>query len=980
MSEPAPLPDAIRFADPCRAQRFYAAAVERLPQAGDRLAALLSRSPDPSAGLETLDRFLDLGPQAAELIDTPRRLDAALTVFAHSRFLSDTLLRYPELLPWALSAEQFDRIPAAEELRGELGAIRPDADDAEAALHLARFKRMQLLRIAVRDLMGAADVAVTTLELSNLADALIEGARDHIRRRLEQRFGRPLLHVGGSILEGRFVVLALGKLGGRELNYSSDIDLIYLHTGGGETAGPVRTSNRDFFNQLAERLTALLSQMTPEGFAYRVDLRLRPEGGAGELVPPLDGAVHYYNNRARDWELQMLIKARPAAGDMRLGREFLRLVQPLIYRTSTDFSTIEKVAESRDRIQKKLRSKTRAPERVDVKLQPGGIRDVEFLVQCMQRLYGGADPFVRSGGTLFALHRLHEKGYVSMRDYSRLAAAYQYLRTLEHRLQLVDNRQTHEIPTRQEELEILAERMSAAARGGPSDMKGALKAHFRQVRAIYDRVVRSQEPTEIIPDGESEAAVLDLPEADHSWRTTLRHLERRSPALAAALATLPIRRGGEAFGHFLDRIAETPPVLDAFAENPDLLRCTADLIEHSAYLGAQLARYPLDVLELEDVAGVSGTADPSGDPDRRLQSLDDHPEAAPLFDTAVSANEKSMLLRRIYRKRMLRLLADSAHQGRPIFTSLARTSDIADWVIRSAYRIALEEMGSHGSLRAPDSRLQVVALGRLGMREFDLGSDADLAYILPDEARGDAPWWTQFAAHMTDVISSYTTEGMIFSVDARLRPRGRDGDLIQTESAFRSYFENGAEAWEALAYLKARAVAGDVPRGTRLLAELQQIGWRRFALSGDSAPLLTEMRRKIEQEQGAKNPLKAGVGGYYDIDFILLYLRLKGSGSFFEYLSTPQRIEVIRADGRLGDDEADALMQAATFYRALDHAIRTATGQSSGVVPPALPLQETILELLRRWSAVPTTAQPLPSLVADMRQRTRAMYRKVFEA
>lgn len=422
------------------------------------LKLLLKQMPDPDSAAAGLDRFLDQGELAVSAASSSNYLlHAALTVFSHSNYLGDALIRHPELLAWAMERERFFRPLSAEELRTELGWIPAKADDDQAALTLARFKRMQLLRIALRDLLGAATLAEVTLELSNLADALIEGAHDHLRQQLAARHGRPLSPADSGPIESRFVALAVGKLGGRELNYSSDIDLMYLHTGEGTTSGPIPIPNSELFKQLAARMTNLLSRMTPEGFCYRVDLRLRPEGAAGELVLPLDGAVSYYHGRARDWELQMLIKARPAAGDLRLGRRFLSLIEGRIYHTTTDFTAIEKVSESRDRIQEKLRRGGKSE--TDVKLARGGIRDIEFLVQCLQRLWGGKDPFVRSGGTLFSLHRLSEKGYLSTPDYARLNAAYQYLRTLEHRLQMLDNRQTHSLPSRQADRDLLERKM-----------------------------------------------------------------------------------------------------------------------------------------------------------------------------------------------------------------------------------------------------------------------------------------------------------------------------------------------------------------------------------------------------------------------------------------------------------------------------------------------------------------------------------------
>ena len=242
-------------------------------------------------------------------------------------------------------------------------------------------------------------------------------------------------------------VIALGKLGGRELNYSSDIDLMFVYAANGETDGEHPISNKEFYKKVANQYTELLSTYTAEGLCYRMDLRLRPDGSLGEICISLDGAKSYYQTRARDWELQMLIKARVAAGDAEAGRELLGAVEPLIYSTTLDFSAVEEVSVTRERISEKLSKRRLGKSAFDVKLAPGGIRDVEFLVQCLQRLHGGRVPWLRHGGTMLALSRLSQKDLLSAAEFGRLIAAYRFLRNLEHRLQFAEDRQTHTLPT-----------------------------------------------------------------------------------------------------------------------------------------------------------------------------------------------------------------------------------------------------------------------------------------------------------------------------------------------------------------------------------------------------------------------------------------------------------------------------------------------------------------------------------------------------
>ena len=284
-------------------------------------------------------------------------------------------------------------------------------------------------------------------------------------------------------------------MGAEELNYSSDIDLMFLYSANGETAGPNRISNREFFKRAANQLTGLLSAYTAEGMCYRVDLRLRPDGSLGEVCIPLDGARQYYSERARDWELQMLIKARVAAGDPATGRALLEFVEPRIYATSTDFQTIEQLSLTRERLTEKLNARHAKQSKagaIDIKLERGGIRDIEFLAQCLQRLYGGAEPWVQHRATLLALARLHDKGVLKEADYGKLAGAYQFLRHLEHRLQLDEDRQTHTLPDDKLVQEHIARRMPGG--GTAASLLDELRAHFDNVTGILRTCGPRQRP------------------------------------------------------------------------------------------------------------------------------------------------------------------------------------------------------------------------------------------------------------------------------------------------------------------------------------------------------------------------------------------------------------------------------------------------------------------------------------------------------
>ncbi len=459
------------FENRARAQSEIRTLSKSLPAAiAGRLDQLLSTSPAPERGLQFFVRLREQQKAAFDrLVSSASGLRYLTAIFTHSRFLTEEILEHPGWLEDLIDGHIQDAL-SSEELRERLERALPPG--VPEPLELAKFRRRQILRIALRDILNIAELPEITGELSELADVLLEVAYERIRADLVAKHGTPHAQEGG---EAYFSVLALGKLGGMELNYSSDIDLLFLYSAAGETTGPLRIANGEFFKLAATKLTTILSTYTTEGMCYRVDLRLRPEGTLGEVCLSLNGARHYYGGRARDWELQMLIKARVAAGDRPTGQALLDFVQSRIYSTTLDFSAIEQLSLTRDRLNEKLTNRQkwrgvsklrdRAKE-IDVKLERGGIRDIEFLAQCLQRLHGGAEPWVRHGGTMLALARLQDKGLLSGNEYGNLASAYRFLRNLEHRLQLEDDLQTHTLPGQQMALEFLARRMPQSGGSG----------------------------------------------------------------------------------------------------------------------------------------------------------------------------------------------------------------------------------------------------------------------------------------------------------------------------------------------------------------------------------------------------------------------------------------------------------------------------------------------------------------------------------
>ncbi|HEY7304092.1 MAG TPA: glutamine-synthetase adenylyltransferase [Bryobacteraceae bacterium] len=943
-----------------------------------QLQAFIDHSSDPQRVAQYVNDFrAHHGQILDELAKDSERLHWLTLIFSSSRFLSEELSRHPE---WILGMDELHSTLTAAQYKSRLDQFLAERGvvGQPSALDLALFRRKELLRVVLRDRLGAGDLASITKELSNLADAILDRALTSVMLQLGEKHGVPLGPGANRQAATAFTVLALGKLGGHELNYSSDIDLMFLYGENGDTSGPQVITNREFFKKVANQLTSLLSTYTGAGVCYRVDLRLRPEGTLGEVCISLDAAKDYYAGRARDWELQMLIKARVAAGDEALGQELLDFVEPSIYSTSLDFSTIETMSETRERITEKLARKRLRKDDLDVKLARGGIRDIEFLVQCLQRLHGARETWVRHGGTLLALSRLHDRDLLSVTEHSRLSGAYRFLRQLEHILQFEDDRQTHSLPSDATDLERIARRMLPAHNSQDQNISAGaqllkeLNRHLESVQAIYERIVHAQRPLYYTP-AQVASTVSEVPQkAVHEdtmiglLTELLERLATPAPRFTESVRNRSVRRSNDKLASFLDYLLKSPAELHLLESQPVLAAWTLQIFELSPFLAEELASCP-ELL-------------------RELRRAVDHPTRRWAFEGLAAPLNDIGGLRRFFRREMFRILAGGVCLPEPVFQTLDSTSALAEFVIARAYRIALARAFEHAHSHAtaekpfhdPQSEMMVVALGRLGMREFDLGSDADLLFIIPDVEVERQRFWTRVAEHLIDILTAYTGDGTILSLDTRLRPNGREGMLVQTESTYVEYFSSKAEAWEGIAYMKARGVAGDTERATQFLNELQQVDWRRYGQGGRSKHDLRQMRMRLQREQGQITPLKAAEGSYYDADFILMYLRLKGAGMFFKSLNTPERIDIVEKMGHLERGDAEFLQQATKHFRALDHAVRVVRGRSEEKIPAAPDQREMIVELMHRWTGERLTDANLDSRLLELQHKMRQLFDRVF--
>jgi glutamate-ammonia-ligase adenylyltransferase len=925
--------EAISFHDPQTArQNCERISLKLSPALARALPALLADSPDPDSALLLLDRLVtEASPETLRLIEShPFLAHYAVAVFGHSWYLGETLIRNADLLQTFLREKHLDRSFSREDFSEALARFRSRSFERDRSLLLARFKRREYVRVMLRDVLRIAPLAETTAEISALSDVLMEAALRDAESAMEHRFGLPQhLDAEGRTVNTPFAVLSLGKLGGSELNYSSDIDLLFVY-GDGPEPPTAPMSNREYFIRLAQQVTEILARPTAEGAVFRIDLRLRPQGNEGELAINSSHALQYYAVTAHDWERQALIKVRYSAGNEALAREFIRQIQPQVYGEQVNFAAIKTALVTREKIDRKRRRQVAAEgqESLDVKIDRGGIRDVEFLVQCLQRVYGGAEPWLRSGGTLFSLQKLHDKRHISSRDFHELTSAYAFLRHLEHRLQLRQGQQVHRLPQSQYELQVLRRSMESLAPGDYrlADLTAAVRERMAAVAEIYQRVIYHQQAHRPLEPAAGEFQLRSLPEAavaDQSHQQMLERLAEDAPELSRAFKSeAPGSAERKNLLRFLSSAFSSSERYAAVLRHQEIIARSLALFELSEYLAETLVRHPEEVSALAEIHSSSPRLT-SGNlfnlsPEDRLAGRD--PVFAYVAGSVAEHREKIALLRRHFRHCMFASGARDIAELRPIYSSLAETTAAAEEAITAAFGIAGAPPG-----------LAVLALGRVGSREFDLLSDADLLFVC-DEAQ-DRRALTKAAEQMMQALSAYTQEGMVFPVDTRLRPRGGEGELLVTPAQLEEYAASEAQPWEALMYTKLRLIAGDASLGRRAVAAAETL-FRRFAGDGDFAAAVRQMRQRLEDTSAPEKSIRTSAGALYDSDFLASFLLVK-NGIHPKLGTLRDRLWRCSAAGVLDKKDAAILDHAAELCRTVEHVLRLVIGRNTRWLPAA---------------------------------------------
>ena len=880
------------------------------PESLAALAYAALFTPLPDMALNSLERISAVVPQA-ELLDVCNRkhhLVQFLALCGSSPFLTNIICRDPGSFR-ALFAERAMELRRTE--AESLAALREFVGDEtgyqEIYPLLRRFKYREILRIAARDLNNLAPLEEVTAELSSLAASCLQIAYEAARRKLVEEHGRPMTITPHGEREADLTILGMGKFGGRELNFSSDIDLIYFYTADeGSTTGVPdghggvrgKISLHAFFVKLGEMISRAISQVTADGYVFRVDMGLRPEGKSGDMAVSQRSAEIYYESWGRSWERTALLKARPVAGDIALGEGILRLLEPFIYRKYHDFNMIEDMKVMKQKIDASL-AREREGE-LNIKLGYGGIREIEFFIQSLQLVYAGKNPALRERTSLTALEKLRDARLITGEECTALRDAYRFLRTVEHRIQVVQERQTHNLPTKEDEFRALARRCGYLRENGVARFREILAGHRSVVSGMYGKLFHTGEQT---PQDEVSPEIKRF--LDHRADPDLVKdllAERRFADVDRAYDSLVVLRDGPARARlternrrtlekiapiFLSHVFESPdpdmaltnlerflvasgsrPSLYALlAEKRELLKLLISLFGMSEFLSKILIGNPplLDSMVTRAHTGFIKSRDEMGT------------EVAALLDQADDFEERLDLLRRYRHEEFLRIGLNDIYGKLGQSEITHQLTTLADVLLFFAYSMAKKELTRHGRpLYLEDgihreADLAVIAMGKMGGFELNYHSDLDIIYIYDRQGMtdGEKPitnheYFAKLGQKIISILSTQTREGYVYKIDTRLRPSGNAGPLVTSLGSFRTYHADESQVWERQALTKARVVIGR-PGFRRELENIITATVYGVSAGDEARKEIRRLRMRMENElaketKGSYN-IKTGRGG-----------------------------------------------------------------------------------------------------------------------
>ena len=972
---------ALGFADTARAERLLTEDLQLdVADADAGLVDAIAAAADPDLALTVLARLpRDAALRAALRADHGLR-DRLIAVLGTSAALGEHLVRHPA--QWrVLAGPGALRPPEPGELRAELLAAAGTEDDPVTALRVAY--RRRLLHLAARDLTGAVTLDETAAELADLAAAAVEAALAIARARLEPEAGRC-----------RLAVIAMGKCGGRELNYASDVDVIFVAApaGGATEDAALRAAT-----QLAAAMIGVCSQPAAEGPLFPVDANLRPEGRDGPLVRTLASHVAYYERWAKTWEFQALLKARPVAGDAELGRDYLRALAPMVWQAAQREHFVADVQAMRRRVLDSLPADQAGRE---LKLGPGGLRDIEFAVQLLQLVHGRTDETLRVPATLEALAALAAGGYVGRQDAAGLASAYRFLRGVEHLLQLYQLRRTHTLPEDPAVLRRIGRAMHPGGGAGQhADPAAELTAQWRQhasqarqlheklfYRPLLEAVARLPgEDVRLTPQA-AQARLEALGYSDPAG--ALRHIAALTAGVSRKTAIqrtlLPVLLGWFAdaaqpdagllsFRQVSEALGDSPWYLRLLRDDTRVAQRMARLLASSRYAAGLLLRAPDAVAMLADDAQLAP---------RPAQAL--HAEAAAATRRHHDPADAVAAALALRRRELLRTAAADVLGLSGIEETGEALSTVAAVTVAAALDAAARKVEQETGRPLP-TRMAVLAMGRFGGHEMGYASDADVMFVHDPRPGADEESATRAAHAVAEELRGMLSRpgpDPALPVDAGLRPEGRQGPLIRTLASYLAYYRRWSLPWEAQALLRAEAVAGDPALGAAFIEAADEI---RYPGGGMAEAAVREVRRLKARMEAERMPrgvdpalqLKLGPGGLADVEWVVQLLQLRHAHAIpaLRTTRTLAALAAARDAGLVTAPDAEVLESAWRLAARIRNAVMLVRGRASDVVPTSQPELSGVARLL---GYAPDSAQDLVQDYRRTARRARAVMERLF--
>ncbi len=812
------------------------------------------------------------------------------------------------------------------------------ADEAGLRTALRQLRQRVMLRVIARDLGGLATLDEVCVTMTALAEVALAAALERLEPALEAELGAPL----ADGRRQRLIVVGMGKLGGGELNVSSDVDLVFVYPEEGETQGGRGVTHQEFFDRLARKLIAALDEASAEGRVFRVDMRLRPWGEDGPLATSFEALEHYFVTQGREWERYAWIKARALSGDRAEDRGWnvqsalSAIVRPFVFRKYLDYGAFAAVRE----LHAQIRAEVTRRELFDhIKLGPGGIREIEFIAQAFQLIRGGRDPSLQLRPTLGALALLAKKQLLPSRVVTELSEAYVFLRRLEHRLQYLDDAQTHELPSSGEDRALVAQSMgfpaweafSAALEGH----RGRVSAHFEDVfstkaapqhplAALWgekDRGAMQARLTELgFRDPEGSAARLEAIRAASRYRGLPQSSRDRFDALAPRIIGAAARRGNPdvtlARGmDLIETISRRAAYLALLDEHPEALDQLVSLMSASSWSAEFLNRHPILLDELLDARVLFAPPDWN----EFARSL-----RRQLMDLAGDTERQMDALREAHHAQVFRLLAQDLAGALTVERLADHLSDLADAMLQVTLELCWTQLpGRH----CDEPRFAIIGYGKLGGKELGYASDLDIIFLHDDAHEQAQENYARLAQRLNNWLTGRTAAGVLFETDLRLRPDGASGLMVSSIDAFRRYQRESAWVWEHQALTRARFCAGDATVGA--IFEIE----RRAILSVERDPTklreeVLDMRQKLLEGHPNTSELfdlKHDRGGMIDIEFIVQYLVLANAHRHPALTANDGNIALLGLAAGLGLIQADTAERVGSAYRefrGLQHGLR----------------------------------------------------------